>query len=395
MNRRIYRVALLLDGSRSFDRGLLRGIASYAGRHRPWGFWRPAAFYQQSSGVAKQSLHELRRYRPDGVIMNESDLAEELIRLRIPVIIVPGNGTVSRASRLMCENRKAAVLAADHLIGQGLRSFAFAGVKRAVWSLERCKHFCGRLAQRGFTAQSHLAPLVASEVQRSRYEAAMVRWLKSLPKPVGVMACNDDFARLLCELCRIHGLRVPDDVALIGVDNDALICELSTPRLSSVGFATERAGYDAAELLDSLMTGGKGKTADIAVHADPLIVRESTDLLATKDEEVVKALRYIRQNSNYLIQVHDVVEATFLSHRTLHNRFRQSVGHSLVREIHQRRAAHIAELLATTNEPIYRIARSIGYETACHMSRFFRREMNMTPLAYRNRHQQDMLRDGR
>jgi LacI family transcriptional regulator len=387
MNNRIHKVALLLDDGRSFDRGLLRGIARYAALHQPWTFLRPAAFYQRLSGLVRLSLKELRRCRPDGVIMNGSHLEKEVVRLRIPAIVVSIRHVISGACHIVGENHEVAALAADHLVGQGLQNFAFAGFDRAVWSLARREYFCRRLADHGFMAPSHLAPLLASETKRRSYEMAMVRWLKLLPKPVGIMACNDEFARLLSELCRVHGLRVPEDVALIGVDNDELICELSSPPLSSVGFATERAGYEAAALLDALMAGKEIQGDNIVVHAGHLVARQSTDLLAMEDEEVVKALRFIRENGHRLIQVHQVVEATLLSYRTLHDRFRQALGHSLVREINRRRAAHIAKMLATTNDSIYRIAQSIGYEAAGHMARFFHREMGMTPRAYRNRHQ--------
>jgi LacI family transcriptional regulator len=387
MNRRIPKVALLLDGSRSYDRGLLRGIARYIALHEPWTFLRPAAFYQQAFGAANMAWEELRRQKPDGVIMNAPPRENQ--RLRIPAVMVPVGRMVAPAHCLVSDNSAVAVLAADHLIGQGLRHFAFAGFEEAVWSLERREHFCRRLAERGLTASTCMTPLSARKSKRPRCEAALVRWLTALPKPVGIMACNDEFARWLSELCRIHGLRVPDEVALIGVDNDELICELSGPPLSSVSFATEQAGYEAAELLDRLMRDGKSQTWHrILVHASRVVARQSTDLLAVRDEEVVKALRFIRRNSHRLIQVSDVVDATFLAHRTLHNRFCRTVGHSLVQEINRRRAAHIAEMLVTTSESIYRIARSVGYETAGHMSRFFRREMGVTPREYRLRRQE-------
>jgi len=389
MNRRLPKGALLLDGSRSYDRGLLRGIASYVALHEPWTFLRPAAFYQHAFGAANMAWEEIRRQKPDGVIMNAPPREDQRPRLRIPAIMVPVGRMVAPAHCLVSENIAVAVLAADHLIGQGLRHFAFAGFEEAVWSLERREHFCRRLAERGFAASTCMTPLSARKSKRPRCEVTLVRWLMALPKPVGIMACNDEFARWLSELCRTHGLRVPDEVALIGVDNDELICELSDPPLSSVSFATEQAGYEAAELLDRLMRGGKSQTwYSILVHSSRVVARQSTDLLAVRDEEVAKALRFIRRNSHHLIQVNDVVDATLLSHRTLHNRFRRIVGRSLVQEINRRRAAHIAEMLVTTSDSIYRIARAIGYETAGHMSRFFRREMGATPREYRLRRQE-------
>ena len=387
MSKNIRNVAIFLDSSRAFDRGLLRGISRYVGTHRPWVIARPAVFYQQFSGLVKQSAEELAGLEIDGVIMNDVHTQMKKMRLDIPTIIVPVHRAVSGDCQLISDNRAAAVLAADHFIAHGFRHFAFAGFNEAIWSLERHEHFCRRLAERGWEAQSHLVSLAPSKTRKRYSQTAIVRWLKSLPKPVGIMACNDEFARSLSELCRLNGLRIPDDVSLIGVDNDELICELSSPPLSSVAFATEQAGYEAAELLDTLMAGKKTKTRMVVARVDRLIARQSTDLLAIEDEEVVKALRFIRDNSDHLIKVSDVAEVTLLSHRTLHNRFCQAVGHSLLTEVKKQRAAHIAKLLATTNESIQHIARSIGYENTGHMGRFFHREMGVTPLAYRIRRQ--------
>lgn len=405
MKRRIPKVALLLDGSRSYDRGLLRGIARYVALHESWTFLRPAAFYQTAFGATSTAWEEMRRQKPDGAIMNAPPHPDQRSRPRIPAILVPVGRMLTRTHCLVSENRGAAVLAADHLLGLGLRQFAFAGFEEAVWSLERREHFCRHVLERGFAVSTCMMPLSARTGKRRRGEAALVRWLLALPKPVGVMACNDEFARCLSELCRIHGLRVPDQVALIGVDNDESICELTSPPLSSVSFATEQAGYDAAALLDALMAGERPpggrlprrgrkerKWQSILVRAGRVVVRPSTDLLAVRDEEVAKALRFIRRNSHRLLQVNDAVDATLLTHRTLHNRFRRVVGHSLLQEINRRRATHIADMLTTTNDSVYRIARAIGYETAGHMSRFFRREMGVTPREYRL-HRQDRVKD--
>jgi LacI family transcriptional regulator len=377
------KVALLLDAGRSFDRGLLRGIAQYVNLHRPWVFIRPSAFYERFSGFAKQSLEEIRRSKPDGLIMNYSPLEEEVAALGVPVIDVPVGRIVPGVCHILCDNREAAAMAADHFLRLGLRHFAYAGFEGTVWSIERKDSFSSRLQERGFAVDSHLVPLVARDRDKPRLEAALARWLKNLPKPVGIMACNDEFARSLAELCRLQSLRVPDEAALIGVDNDSLVCELCSPPISSVAYATEHAGYEAAELLDRLMTGRKRTRQDIPVHASHVVARQSTDLLAIRDEEVVTALRFMRDNVGRIIQVRDVVEATGLSHRTLHTRFRRAVGRSLVQEMNRQRAHHIARLLATTNEPVKRIAQNFGYLNVAHLSRFFHHEMGMSPRAYR------------
>ena len=193
----IKKVALLLDAGRSFDRGLLRGIAQYVNLHRPWVFVRPAAFYERFSGFAEQSLEEIRRSKPDGLIMNYSSFEEEVAALGFPVIDVPVGRIVRGVCHILCDNREAAAMAADHLIRLGLRNFAYAGFEGAVWSIERKESFCSRLEERGFAVESQLVPLVARDRDKPRLEEAIVRWLKTLPKPVGIMACNDEFARSL------------------------------------------------------------------------------------------------------------------------------------------------------------------------------------------------------
>jgi len=385
--RGVRRVALLLDSARSFDAGLLRGIARFVNLHQPWEFLRMASFYQRFSGLVTATLSEIHKHRPDGIIMNDSALVDRLVGTGVPVIIVPVGPRRANARHIISENADAGTLAADHLASQGLRHFAFAGFTEAIWSLERCHAFSRRLAECDLPVQTHLVPLAPSARQKRRHQAAIVRWLAQLPKPVGILACNDEFARSLAELCRLHGLRIPDEVALMGVDNDELICELCNPPLSSVPFATEQAGYRAAELLDQLMQHPQSVVDDVRVPASPVIVRQSTDRLAIDDEEVVKALRFIRANSGTIVQVCDVVRATLLSQRTLHNRFCRAVGHSLVKEINRQRALHIARLLVGTNETLGHIARSVGYDNDAHMARYFRREMGETPRSYRERHQ--------
>jgi LacI family transcriptional regulator len=202
------------------------------------------------------------------------------------------------------------------------------------------------------------------------------------------MACNDEFARSIAELCRLHEIRLPDEVALIGADNDELVCELTSPSLSSVAFAAEQGGYDAAEVLDRWMIQKKASTSSIQVQASRLVARSSTNILAIDDEEVVKAIRFIRESNHAVISVGDVVESTLLSQWTLNHRFRDRLGHPILKEVNHQRAAHIARLLVDTGLPIEAIAQDLGYETQSHLARFFRRETGMTPRAYRRLHQQ-------
>jgi LacI family transcriptional regulator len=215
----------------------------------------------------------------------------------------------------------------------------------------------------------------------------MGRWLKSLPKPVGVMACNDDVAHHLVEACKTARLHVPDQVGIIGVDNDELVCELSSPTISSVGINFERAGYESARLLDEWMRRGKiSRPARIAALATRVIPRLSTDILAVGDAQLLKALRFIRDHARENMSVADVARAAGLSRRALENRFRLELGRSILREIRRIRVDLIAQMLMETDLPVSDIAGVLGYENLQHIARYFRREKHMSLMAFRKRH---------
>jgi LacI family transcriptional regulator len=203
------------------------------------------------------------------------------------------------------------------------------------------------------------------------------------------MACNDDRARMVAEICRLRNIRVPDDVCIIGVDNDEHVCNRAHPPVSSVALATERAGYEAAALLDNIISGRRVDNKVILARPLQVISRQSTDLIAINDANLVKALRYIRENSNRIIQVRDVVAVAGLSRRILQDRFRDTLGRTLLDEIHQSRINCISRMLADTDLAMSAIASAIGYESDTHLARFFSRRTGTTPSEYRRLHRKE------
>ena len=215
----------------------------------------------------------------------------------------------------------------------------------------------------------------------------MAHWLKSLPKPVGLMTCCDDCSQHIIEACKIAELHVPEQVAVIGVDNDELVCKLSNPPLSSIALNFERGGYEAAELLDKLMTG-KEKMKNQLIKVEPTypVSRQSTDILAIDDSDIAKAIRFIRQHCKEPIRVDNVVAAAALSRRVLEKRFQKILGRSVLCEIRRVRVEQIVRMLVGTNLPISQIASKLGYPSVDHIARYFRQEKAMTPLAYRKQY---------
>ena len=213
----------------------------------------------------------------------------------------------------------------------------------------------------------------------------MADWLRGLPKPIGLMTCVDDRSYHVLDACKIAGCDVPNDVAIIGVDNDELICRLAKPQLSSVSLNAERAGYEAAELLDRLMSGEEPAGQQILAEPTHIETRQSTDILAMQDSEVSRAVQYIRQHPNEALQVGDVVKTVALSRRSLQLRFRRILGRSILDEIRRVRVNHVAQMLTETNLPVSKIALALGYPGIDHIARSFRKEKGMSPLTYRKR----------
>jgi LacI family transcriptional regulator len=197
------------------------------------------------------------------------------------------------------------------------------------------------------------------------------------------MACADDCSQHIGEACKIADIQIPEQIGLIGVDNDDMVCELSDPPLSSIALDFAKAGYDAADLLDHLMSNQGAREKIITVHPSHIVTRASTDILAIDDKDVAMAVQFIRQHTNKLIQIADVLNHVTCSQRTLHHKFRASLGRSVHQEIKQVRIERIARLLRETDLPISTIAIKLGYSNINHISRYFQQTMNLTPLAYR------------
>jgi LacI family transcriptional regulator len=267
-----------------------------------------------------------------------------------------------------------------------LRHFAFCGFDDKPWSRIRGRSFAKRLADSGFQSQFFVQSQDQAFTGWQEERPRIAAWLGNLPKPVGVMACNDDRGEQVIEACKTAQIRVPDEVAVIGVDNDDLVCELSTPPMSSVVVDFEHAGYESARVLHGLMRGEKLAGQKIIVPASRVAGRQSTDCVFVDDEHVVKALRFIRTHYRTLIQVGDVAMASGLARRSLEMRFSKYLGRSIHSEIRRIRVNHICRMLLETDEPVSKIALAMGWEDNQHFARYFHRETKMTPLEYKKAH---------
>jgi LacI family transcriptional regulator len=375
----IPKVALLIESARAAGRALLCGIAKYAHHRGPW------SFYWEVSGLDKFS-GSLEKLDLDGVIMRDTDRVEEVLARGLPTVVVghrrqeiPGVANVVTGSHAIGR------LGAEHLLSCGVRHFAFCGYSNCCWSENRQEAFRHVVSLARFDcAEFNIKSEVTGAPWRDRREA-IANWLRTLPRPVGLMACNDDLGHQVIAAAKLAGLSVPDDVAVIGVDNDEVVCGLTDPPLSSVAVNFERAGYEAAHVLAGLMERAAAPSR-IIVNPTHVVPRRSTSLLAVEDEHLAKALRFIRDRVQESPSVEAVARAGGISRRALEKRFRDSLGRSVLDEIRRVRTDQIARLLVETELPVAQIAEQLGFADAQHIARYFRSAKAVSPLAYRKAH---------
>lgn len=359
-------VALLIETSNAYARGLLEGVTAYLRERRGW------SIYLSEHGRGDSVPAWLHGWKGDGIIarIENRRIARAVEERGLPTV-----------------DLSAARLSLDHLRERGFRNVGYCGLSDYNWSLWRCEHFERLSKEAGFDCRIHMTrhrgDRAADWAAEQRELAA---WVRSLPKPVGVFTCYDIRGRQLLEACRSENLRVPDDVAVIGVDNDLLLCELADPPLSSVIPDTRRTGYLAAQLLGKMMAGKK--VAPVAHLVEPLGIatRRSTDVLAIDDKDISAAVHYIRDHACDGISVGQVLEVVPLSRRTLETRFRNLIGRTPHEEIVRVQVERAKELLRDTDLPLKAIAERAGVRYAEYLCVLFKRVMKTSPGAYRKTH---------
>jgi len=374
------KILLLIESSRAFEQGLLKGIADYSRLHGPMIFYRNIP---RVSGGSRLTLARIKKLDLDGIIVREQDITEKLLTLNLPTIVSPYRKAFDGLPNILTNDQAIGKMAATHLLDRGFKNFGFFGAdSKRYWSLNRCESFVKNLSK----TSNSISIYKKNQAKNSPTEHLQIaQWLESLPKPAAVMAANDDHSYALFEAIKIAKLQVPETVAIIGVGNDEIVCGLNTPPLSSVALNTRTAGFKAAQMLDKMIRGNK-VSKNIIVEPLRVVERHSTDILAIHDESVVDAVRFIRQHCNEMIQVDDVAQAVNLSRRQLYNKFKTTMGRSVYQQIRRVRMTHAARMLIDTNMSVADIAVSLGFTDTKNISRCFREEQGTTMLAYRRKY---------
>jgi LacI family transcriptional regulator len=382
MPDRRLRVALLIETSNRYGRDLLHGVHDWVAAHADW-----------SMRLTEQSRHArlpdwLREWDGDGVIARvDSAAAAATLRARpFPVVDVSAERPRSEFPRVGIDNVAVARAAFEHLQAKKIPHLAYCGDPRFLWSRERGRAFLDLLRRAGRKGAAH-ALTRAHPAESEEGMRELTAWIAALPKPVGIFACYDRRAQQVLTACQQLNLAVPGEVAVLGVDNDEVICELCDPPLSSVLPNARRAGYEAAEILHRMMSRPRVRPS-VSLEIEPVRVVErlSTDVVGVPDPTVAAAVRHIRTHASDGINVADVLRAFPMSRTLLERKFRRWLGCSPHHLIKSARVERAKELLAETSLPIARVADLAGFESPSYLSAAFRHAVGESPRAYRQRH---------
>jgi LacI family transcriptional regulator len=383
MPRRTIQVGLVLGFSLNYYRDVVRGIKAFAETRPRWNL--------TPIDPVPEAVEATRTLDYVGLIAHvfDREMADALLGTGKPVVNVSGVLPELPLPRVGVDHDQVGRLAAAHFLDRGFRHFGFVGYESYAFSSGREAGFVAAVAAVGHRVASYHERVATGWESTGlwRRSEEIQRWLTSLPRPVGVFASHDIQGVQLSEACRRAGLQVPDEVALLGVDNDDLMCELARPSLSSVALPTGRVGFEAARLLDRLVTRPTARAPSQPLLFPPLgvVVRQSSDVLAIGDAELTEAVRFVHDHAHEPIRVGDVLGAVPVSRRSLERRFRAALGRGIGEEIRRVHVDRAKNLLARTELPMAQVAVQAGFTEPRHLSVVFRQETGMTPSAYRQR----------
>ena len=375
-------VAILVETSREYGRGLLQGISKYVKEHEPW------SMYFVPQGLGDPPPPWLSRWSGDGILarINDRRMAKAIVDTGLPVVDMRNTMVDIRVPRLGPDNSAVSQLAFTHLQERGFRHFGFCSISHGrYWFLDaRCKYFSTLVKDAGYSYNEfRFREQPRRQTTWEQEQQQIAAWLKGLPKPIGIMTGNDDIGQRVLDACLRSGTIVPDEVAVVSVDNDEYLCNLSKPTLSSIDINLEQIGYAAAALLERIMAGKRSAKEYTEFQPKNVVVRGSTDVLAIDNAEIAAALRFIREHACDPINVEQVVQRMAVSRSSFERMFKKLMGRTPKAEIVRTQVARAKELLAVSDLPLSAIAHKSGFCTFSHFSSTFRKQTGFTPREYR------------
>ncbi len=384
-NHRLIRIGLVMPLGLAFYREILRGVREQATKQPDW--------LLSTIAPDPKSIEQSRALKCDGYIAHvfQPAVAKALQRTGKPVVNVAGIQSTLRSPHIHVDHEEVGRIGARHFLDRGLKHFGFVGYQDYEFSIGRERGFRNTLRQAGYGMERYYEKNL-KRIDPSGYwylDTKLMRWLEQVPKPIGILTSHDPQAVLIAENCIQLRLRVPEEIAIVGVDDDDLLCGMARPNLSSVALPGLRIGMEAAKLLQRWLEQGKMPSpSKIILPPRDIVIRQSSDLAAIDEPEVKQALDFIRANVHRVIRVADVVQYTSIAKRSLERRFLLSLGRGIAAEIRRAHLERAQQLLRETGLPIQTVALRSGFTDNRQLSSTFRRILNTSPSAYRTAHRE-------
>jgi LacI family transcriptional regulator len=379
------RVLLLIDYSSEFSRGLLRGIINYSKENGYWIFYRLPSYYKSLYGK-EGIVNWAKEWKADAIIAQWDTEGKTLLKdLNIPVVLQNYRERSDYFSNLTGRYKETGEMAAKYFIQKRFKNFAFYGNKGVVWSEERALGYKKEVEKSGgnffiFETES------LSDEQWDTSHDELDKWLLSLPKPVAIFACDDVFALQISQICKLNNIKIPEEISLLGVDNDEMICNLSDPPISSIMLDVEKGGYEVARLLRQMVKDGKNVPFNIVVKPVRIVLRKSSEHVVIHNIHIRTVVDYIENNYITLESIAKLVSIVPLSRRILEIKFKEEMGISIYQYIIRCRVEHVAYLLITTDKTLFDIVLQSGFNDCKNISRIFKKFKNCTPYEYRQQY---------
>lgn len=382
------KIILLTDFGEEYGMSLLKGVTRYAHENGPWAFCRMPTYYRETKGL-EGIIKWAWEWKANGILgqFYNNSAPEKLMGAGIAVIAQDFKERHTKIPNITGDYFKTGKMGAEYFLIKGFENFAFYGFKNIVWSRERGLGFEERVKREGYSVH-YFEQKIRTKTRELWYykPSALSKWLISLPKPIALMTCDDNQGLHITEACRLAKIRIPEEVAVLGVDNDEMLCNLSDPPLSSIGLDTVKGGYEAARLLHKMIRTNNKEYYDIVVGPTQVVTRNSTDIYATRDEYIGTALKFIHNNMDKNLKVEDILQQVPLSRRSLEIRFQKVTGFPVYEYIFNLRIEKFTQKLLDTDLTIFEIAIDLGLNDSKNIARQFRQVKGCTPVEYRKKY---------
>ena len=380
---KIPHVALLIETSNAYCRSLLKGIAAFVREQQFWSIY----LGEHERGVSVPSW--LQQWEGDGIIarVENEEIAREIVKTELPIVNVSSVEVVDTMHGVVLDEEALARVVVDHLLERGYQEFAFCGITGYEWSATRERLFSQLVRESNCNCHIYKVSATGRRINWEKEQTEVARWLQSLPKPIGLCTPYDFRGQQVLDACRRADIPVPEQVAVVSVGDDEVLCDFTVPPMSSVTCNAHGAGYQAASVLSRLMAGKTVEPRVVRLKPFEVNLRQSTDIVAIDDPDVVTALQLIRLHACDSIKVGDIISEVHLSRRVLEQRFLKLVGRTVYDEILRVKLTRAKQLVSQSELPLTDIAYRTGFSHASHMGRIFRRELGLSPGEYRKQFQ--------